>query len=161
MIKYFLENQDWELTRATEGASGFDLRAAVSTTRAIGVGERWIVHTGLFLDMPVGVEAQVRSRSGLAAHNGVFVLNAPGTIDADYRGEVKITLMNLGTVAFEIVPGERIAQLVFAPVFGRHPEDTADTMYARVAVQNMHRVKTRGELSTTTRGSSGHGSTGR
>ena len=97
---------------ATEGSAGMDLRAAEALN--VPAGERACVSTGLFLEIPAGFEAQVRPRSGLAAKKGVTVLNAPGTIDADYRGEVGVILVNLSQEPFTIVPGERVAQMVFA-----------------------------------------------
>lgn len=99
---------------ATEGSSGMDLRANEALT--IPAGERACVATGLFLEMPLGVEAQVRPRSGLALKHGITVLNTPGTIDSDYRGEIKIILANLSKEDFKIEIGDRIAQMVFATV---------------------------------------------
>lgn len=103
---------------ATEGSSGFDLRANLTEKITLKTGERAIVPTGLFFEIPVGYEIQIRPRSGLAAKNGVTVLNTPGTIDADYRGEIKIILINFGADDFEINHGDRIAQGVFASVIG-------------------------------------------
>jgi dUTP pyrophosphatase len=102
----------------TAGAAGVDLLAALGPDEVVSLapGERTLVPTGLALAIPAGYEGQVRPRSGLAAKHGVTVLNAPGTLDADYRGEVKVILVNLGDAAFEIRRGERIAQLVVAPV---------------------------------------------
>ncbi|WP_372425038.1 dUTP diphosphatase [Salinarimonas chemoclinalis] len=102
----------------TEGAAGLDLLAAISHTTylELGIRERVLVPTGFALELPEGYEAQVRPRSGLAANHGVTVLNAPGTIDADYRGEVMVLLVNLGDAPFRITRGMRIAQLVIAPV---------------------------------------------
>lgn len=99
---------------ATPASAGVDLRANVSEPITLGSLERILVPTGLFLAIPEGYEAQVRPRSGLAAKRGVTVLNAPGTVDADYRGEVKVILVNLSKDDFIIEPGERIAQLVIA-----------------------------------------------
>ena len=124
---------------ATEGASGLDLRSTAEVT--LLPMARALVPTGLFLEMPEGVEAQVRPRSGLALKNGVTVLNTPGTIDSDYRGELKIILINLGSEAFTVKSGDRIAQLVFATV----------TRANLVAAE---------ELGATTRGAGGFGSTG-
>lgn len=105
----------WQLPQyATPQSAGVDLRANTETDIVLGPLERTIVPTGLFLEIPAGYEAQVRPRSGLAAKKGVTVLNAPGTIDADYRGEVGVILVNLSNEAFTIVPGERVAQMVFA-----------------------------------------------
>jgi len=101
---------------ATEHAAGMDLMAAIDTPLTLEPGKRAIVPTGLSIALPVGYEAQVRPRSGLAAKNGVTVANAPGTIDADYRGEVGVILVNLGEEAFVIERGMRIAQMVVAPV---------------------------------------------
>ncbi len=98
--------------RQTSGAAGFDLAAAESVT--IAAGSFALVATGIALEMPSGLEAQVRPRSGLAAHHGVGLLNSPGTIDADYRGEIKVIMFNLGRRPFRVRRGDRIAQLVFA-----------------------------------------------
>lgn len=125
---------------ATEGSSGVDLRA--SEARTIEPGGRALVPTGIRIAVPHGFEAQVRPRSGLALKHGIVLPNAPGTIDADYRGELGVILMNLGKEPFVVEPGDRIAQLVFAPV-ARVRWDEAD------------------ELDETERGSGGFGSTGR
>lgn len=98
----------------TAGAAGMDLRAAEAIV--LGPGARCLMPTGLAIALPQGFEAQVRPRSGLAVKHGVTVLNAPGTIDCDYRGEVKVPLINHGQEAFQILRGDRIAQLVIAPV---------------------------------------------
>lgn len=98
--------------RATAHAAGFDLRAHLSGDLVVPPGGRTAVPTGLALEIPEGFEGQVRPRSGLAIRHGLTVANAPGTIDADYRGEVKVLLVNLGTEAVTIRPGDRIAQLV-------------------------------------------------
>jgi dUTP pyrophosphatase len=98
----------------TEGAAGMDLRANIEEAITINPLERAIVKTGLFIALPVGFEAQVRPRSGLAAKKGITVLNSPGTIDADYRGEIGVILVNLSNAAFVINDGERIAQLIIA-----------------------------------------------
>ena len=102
----------------TAGAAGLDLMAALGENEIFTLqpGERGLVPTGLALHLPDGFEGQVRPRSGLALRHGVTVLNAPGTIDADYRGEVKVLLVNLGTEPFVVTRGARIAQLVVAPV---------------------------------------------
>lgn len=102
----------------TEGAAGMDLRAAVPEDEPIMIqpGERALVPTGVSLQFPMGFEAQVRPRSGLALRHGVTVLNSPGTVDADYRGEVKVVLVNLGDEPFVVGRGARIAQLVMAAV---------------------------------------------
>jgi len=101
--------------RATEHAAGVDLVAAVGEAVAIGPGGRATIPAGIRIALPEGYEAQVRPRSGLAAKHGITVLNAPGTIDADYRGEIKVILINLGEHVFSIERGMRIAQMVIAP----------------------------------------------
>lgn len=98
----------------TIASAGMDLRANLSESRILKPLERSIVGTGLFMELPIGYEAQVRPRSGLAAKKGITVLNAPGTIDADYRGEIGVILVNLSNEDFTILNGERIAQLVVA-----------------------------------------------
>ena len=95
-------------------ASGMDLRADLDGSLVLQPGERKLIPTGLFIELPEDCEAQVRPRSGLAVKHGITVLNSPGTIDADYRGEVKVLLINLSQEPFEIQPGERIAQMVVA-----------------------------------------------
>lgn len=102
---------------ATARSSGMDLHAALAGPVRLRPGERRLIPTGLALEIPPGYEGQVRPRSGLALRHGVSVANAPGTIDADYRGEVGVILINLGPKAFAVKPGDRIAQLVIAPVF--------------------------------------------
>jgi len=125
----------------TEASAGMDLRANIEEVLIMKPLERCIVKTGLFIELPIGTEAQVRPRSGLAAKFGVTVLNAPGTIDADYRGEICVILINLSNADFVINDGERIAQLVIA----KHEKIT----WQEVAV-----------LDETKRGTSGFGSTG-
>ena len=98
----------------TIASAGMDLRANLSESRVLKPLERSIVGTGLFIELPVGIEAQVRPRSGLAAKKGITVLNAPGTVDADYRGEIGVILVNLSNEDFTIQNGERIAQLVIS-----------------------------------------------
>ena len=100
----------------TAGAAGADLCALLESPLTIPAGKFAMVPTGLFFEIPQGYEVQVRPRSGLAAKNGVTVLNTPGTIDSDYRGEVKVILINLGPADFTINSGDRIAQMVIAPV---------------------------------------------
>jgi dUTP pyrophosphatase len=100
----------------SDGASGADLRAHLDSEIVLGPGQRALVPTGLRLQIPRGLEGQVRPRSGLAAQNGLTVLNTPGTIDSDYRGEVKVILVNLGQADVTVRPGDRIAQIVFGPV---------------------------------------------
>lgn len=125
----------------TIASAGMDLRANISESRVLKPLERSIVGTGLFIELPIGFEAQVRPRSGLAAKKGITVLNAPGTIDADYRGEIGVILVNLSNEDFTIQNGERIAQLVIA----KH--ERAEWL----------EVET---LSETSRGEGGFGSTG-
>lgn len=100
----------------TEGAAGMDLRAHLDAPMSIEPGQRVLIPTGLRVAIPPGYEGQVRPRSGLAQRHGVTILNAPGTVDSDYRGEIKVILVNLGQDAFTVNPGDRIAQLVIAPV---------------------------------------------
>ena len=100
----------------TASSAGMDLHAALDTAIALEPGQRQLIPTGLRLEIPTGYEGQVRPRSGLALKRGLTVLNSPGTIDADYRGEVGVILINLSPEAQRIEPGERIAQLVFAPI---------------------------------------------
>ena len=128
----------------TPGSAGMDLRAAVPVDAPLHLapGARAMVPTGLSFAIPLGYEVQIRPRSGLAAKHGLTCLNTPGTIDSDYRGEVKIILINLGDTAFVIERGERIAQMVLAPV--------TQGAWKQVA-----------ELNETARGTGGFGSTGR
>ena len=99
---------------STAQSAGMDLRAFITEPVILGVLDRALIHTGLYIEMPKGYEAQVRPRSGLAIKHGVTVLNSPGTIDADYRGEICVELVNLSNIPFTVESGERIAQLVFA-----------------------------------------------
>ena len=101
---------------ATPGSAGMDLRAAIAAPMSIPAGDRVQIPTGLAMAIPKGFEGQVRARSGLAWRKGLAVINAPGTIDSDYRGEIKVLLVNLSSDEVEIPPGERVAQLVIAPV---------------------------------------------
>ena len=127
----------------SEGASGFDIRAQLDQkTMILNPGERAMVPTGLSFEIPLGYEIQARPRSGWAAKEGLTVLNTPGTIDADYRGEVKIILINLGREAITIKDQDRVAQLVIAPVI-------------------MAQFSLVDELGSTDRGAGGFGSTGR
>jgi len=100
----------------TPGAAGMDVEAAVRGDLEIKPGERALIPTGLCVALPAGYELQVRPRSGLAWKHGLTILNSPGTIDSDYRGEIKVALINLGTTAYTVKRGDRIAQLVLAPV---------------------------------------------
>lgn len=99
---------------ATDLSAGMDLRADLQEPLVLGTLERAMVPTGLHIELPAGFEAQVRPRSGLAAKHGISIVNAPGTIDADYRGEIKVVLVNLSNEPFTVNPGERIAQMVVA-----------------------------------------------
>lgn len=126
---------------ATELSAGVDLEAAVDAPVTLQPGERKLIPTGLAIALPEGYEAQVRPRSGLAFKNGVTVLNSPGTIDADYRGEVKVILANLGTEPFTVERGMRVAQMVVA-------------QYTRVSFNLVE------QLDETARGAGGFGSTG-
>lgn len=101
---------------ATEGSSGMDIKANLASALVIQTMERVLVPTGLFIELPLGYEAQVRPRSGLAIKQGITCLNSPGTIDADYRGEIKVILINLSNEPQIIEPGDRIAQIVFQKV---------------------------------------------
>ena len=101
---------------ASSGSAGMDLRAAVEEDVAVSPGERCQIPTGLIIELPDGWEGQVRPRSGLALRHGVTLLNTPGTIDSDYRGEIRVIVVNLGSEVFRIGRGDRIAQLVVAPV---------------------------------------------
>lgn len=125
----------------TAGAAGMDLASAAEGNLTLAPGQRVAVPTGLALEIPRGFEGQVRPRSGLARKHGVTVVNAPGTIDSDYRGELAVLLVNLGTEAHTVAPGDRIAQLVIAPVI-------------QVAIEEVD------ALSGTERGSGGFGHTG-
>lgn len=125
----------------TTGAAGLDLKANISESIFLKPLERAIIKTGLFIALPQGYEAQVRPRSGLAAKKGITVLNSPGTVDADYRGEIGVILVNLSNEIFEVTDGERVAQLVIA----KHEQ----AEWLEVA-----------ELENTARGTGGFGSTG-
>lgn len=116
-IKKLPGNEDVPLPRKmSAGASGYDVYAAVAQSVPIAPGERALIPAGFALAMPPGMEAQIRPRSGLAYKNGMTTLNTPGTIDADYRGEIKVLLINLGKETFTVNRGERIAQMVFQRV---------------------------------------------
>ncbi len=126
----------------TAHAAGMDLRADLEASITLQPMERKLVPTGLYMELPVGFEAQIRPRSGLAFKHGISIVNSPGTIDADYRGEIKVLLINLGTEPFEINTGDRIAQMVVA----KH-----ETVVWYEAT----------ELSETSRGAGGYGHTGK
>ena len=125
----------------TVGSAGMDLRAHIESSILIQPFERMLVPTGLFLEIPIGYEGQVRARSGLSIKKGITLINAVGTIDSDYRGEVKVPLVNLSQEVFELCPGERIAQLVI-------------TEYTRAEWETVEK------LEETHRGAGGFGSTG-
>jgi dUTP pyrophosphatase len=126
---------------ATEGSSGMDIRAAVDAELTLQPLERRLIPTGIFMEIPLGYEAQVRPRSGLAVNKGITCLNTPGTIDSDYRGEVKILLVNLSAEPQVIAPSDRIAQIVFVKI-----------EHARITLTE--------ELNHTERASGGFGHTG-
>ncbi|MDE0539713.1 MAG: dUTP diphosphatase [Rhodospirillales bacterium] len=141
-VKRLPHGEDLPLPKAATALSaGVDLLAAVDAPVTLAPGERTVIPTGLAIALPAGYEAQVRPRSGLAVENGLSVLNSPGTIDADYRGEVGVILINLGREPFAVERGMRIAQMVVAPVTQIAWEST-------------------GELPGTARGAGGFGSTG-
>ncbi len=144
MIEVKVVNRSGEALPAyqTPLSAGMDLRAAVTEPVVLQPGRRTLVPTGLHIELPAGYEAQIRPRSGLALKHGVTVLNSPGTIDADYRGEIQVLLVNLSDQPFEIKRGERIAQMVVA----RHER----VQWTEVS-----------ELSDTARGAGGFGHTGR
>ena len=137
-----INQSEFDLPRyETESSAGMDLRANISKNVVLNPLERMLIKTGLFMEIPMGFEAQVRPRSGLALKKGITVLNSPGTIDADYRGEVGVILINLSNEKVIIEPGERVAQLVFAKV-------------------EQAQFVSSDSLSDTSRGSGGFGSTG-
>ena len=142
LIKYLNESKDlYRLEKATKGSAGFDLLASINSPLEIKAGESLLVPCGFSLQMPNNFEAQVRPRSGLALKNSVTVLNTPGTIDSDYRGEICVILINHGQMSFKINRGMRIAQIIF--------KETPEVNLVEVD-----------ELSNTKRGSGGFGSTG-
>ncbi|MDJ1504485.1 dUTP diphosphatase [Xanthocytophaga agilis] len=126
----------------TEHSAGMDIRANLTEAITLPPGQRKLVPTGLFIELPEGYEAQIRPRSGLALKHGITVLNSPGTIDADYRGEIMVLLINLSDVVFVVEHGERIAQMIVSP-------------YQQV------RWEATDNLSETQRGTGGYGSTGK
>jgi dUTP pyrophosphatase len=125
----------------TDGAAGMDLASAADGPITLAPGQRLGVPTGWTMELPAGYEAQIRPRSGLSLRHGITVVNAPGTIDSDYRGEIVVLLVNLGQDAYTIAPGDRVAQMVIAPVVRATIEEVA-------------------ELSHTARGAGGFGHTG-
>lgn len=142
MIVKVINKSNYDLPQyATANSAGMDLKANITEPITIGSLERVLIPTGIYIELPVGFEAQVRPRSGLAAKNGITVINSPGTVDADYRGQIHACLINLSKDPFTIYPGERIAQMVVA----KHE------------VVEWEEVEV---LSETVRGENGHGSTG-
>ena len=141
-VKRLPHNEELPLPNyESAAAAGMDLPAAISMDVTLQPGERGLIETGLAIALPAGFEAQIRPRSGLAVRNGITVLNTPGTVDADYRGEVKVILVNLGNDPFTVTRGMRVAQMVIAPV----------------VQATMEMVE---ELPETDRGAGGFGSTG-
>lgn len=145
MIKIYNKSKNPLPAYASEYAAGMDLRADLAEPLVLQPLERKLIPTGLFMELPSDCEAQVRPRSGLALKHGVTVLNSPGTIDADYRGEVCVILVNLSQEPFEIQPGERIAQMVVAPF----------------RQETLQQVGTLEDLSDTERGAGGFGHSGK
>jgi dUTP pyrophosphatase len=129
-------------TRATVGSAGFDLCAAIGSERTLAPNDRLLIPTGFRIAVPDGHEAQVRPRSGLALRHGIVLPNAPGTIDSDYRGEIQVILLNTGREPFTVKRGDRIAQLVIAPIASAEWQEVED-------------------LDSTVRGSGGFGHSGR
>ena len=142
LIKYLNESKDlYKLEKATKGSAGFDLLASIDNSLEIEAGKSLLVPCGFSLQMPNHFEAQVRPRSGLALKNSITVLNTPGTIDSDYRGEICVILINHGQISFKIIRGMRIAQIIF--------KETPEVNLVEVD-----------DLDNTKRGSGGFGSTG-
>lgn len=138
-----VNHSDYSLPEyATAASAGIDLRANIKVAMNLKSLERVLVPTGLFMELPIGCEAQIRPRSGLAFKHGITVLNSPGTIDADYRGEIKVLLVNLSQESYQIEPGERIAQMILA----KHEKFDWQVL---------------DELESSERGSGGFGSTGK
>lgn len=144
-IKFMNKSNNPDPEYATDGAAGFDFRASLDYPTLIQPGQVLLIPTGLYFELPTNLELQVRPRSGLAAKHGVTVLNSPGTVDSDYRGEVKVILINHGKEPFKIENGDRIAQGVIANVMGKQ----------------MIKFNKTTELSGTERGEGGFGSTGK
>jgi len=143
-LKFINKSDNPDPTFAKEGDSGFDLRANIEFDMQVPIGKVRIVPTGLYFEVKKGLEIQIRSRSGLAANKGIMVLNSPGTIDSDYRGEVKIILANFGEFPLTVTHGDRIAQGVVCPVYGEG---------------NLDMIKVE-KLSETQRNTSGFGDSG-
>lgn len=141
-VKIYNDSKFENLVQGSTGASGYDLVSTKLYT--IDPGTSKLIDTGIYLEIPEGYEGQVRSRSGLAGKNNVFCLNSPGTVDADYRGEIRVILYNAGESMFQVNPGMRVAQMVFAKV--EHPQ--------------IEFVKRTSEFNKSERGTGGFGSTG-
>ncbi|MGR3951546.1 MAG: dUTP diphosphatase [Chlamydia sp.] len=141
-LKIQIESEKCTPIYASKGAAGADLKANIDENITILPGKRALISTGLKIEIPAGYEIQLRPRSGLALKHGIILPNSPATIDSDYRGEIKVILMNLGEEAFVVTPGMRIAQMILARV------ETASFLLSRE------------ELEKTERGSSGFGHTG-
>ncbi len=144
-LKFVNRSDNPDPVFAHEGDSGFDLRANIQNNVVINSGQTKLIPTGLYFEVGKGLEVQIRSRSGLAMHYNVLVLNSPGTIDSQYRGEIQIILTNLGDTPFVIQHGDRIAQAVVCPVYGE-------------GLLNLEKVD---DLTETKRNSDGFGSTGK
>ena len=129
---------------ATPESSGFDLRAFIDKPISLEPGERALIPTGIYMQLPPFFECQIRPRSGLANKSGISIVNSPGTVDSDYRGQIHANLINLGDSVFTIYPGDKIAQGVIMPVYQAEWDSVLDAS----------------ELSSTLRGANGHGSTG-
>lgn len=145
IVKIYNKSKNQLPSYASAHAAGMDLRADLSEPIVLHPFERKLVPTGLFIELPEDCEAQVRPRSGLALKHGITVLNSPGTIDADYRGEIGVILINLSQEPFEIQPGERIAQMVIA-------------QFRQVELKEVNALE---ELSGTERGAGGFGHSGK
>ncbi len=140
-VKIVAKNDSFVPTRQSDFSAGYDLRAAVEKKIIIPSGERRKISTGIKLEIPQGFEGQVRPRSGLAFKHGIMIVNSPGTIDSDYRGDIGVILLNTGKTDFIVEPGDRIAQITFSPVY------TVDFIVTN-------------RLDESTRGEGGFGSTG-
>ena len=144
-VKIYNQSHNELPAYASEYSAGMDLRADLTESVVLQPFERKLIPTGLFIELPADCEAQIRPRSGLALKHGITVLNSPGTIDADYRGEIRVILINLSQESFEIQPGERIAQMVIA----------------RFQQVELVEVNALAELSDTERGAGGFGHSGK
>lgn len=145
-LKFINKSSNKDPQYATDGSSGFDIRAKLEHEVEVEAGERMVIPTGLYFDIPEGFEIQIRPRSGLAANHGITVLNTPGTIDSDYTGEIKIILYNTSPVNFIISNGNRIAQAIVAGVITKKI----------ISLERVSKI-----TKDTTRGAGGFGSTGK